>query len=259
MIDFSDLSSKTVVITGASGFLGRKLVDAFLTLGSEVVAIDRDMVDLESLATEKENSELLECILCDLSSEQERAELIHHLLERDKIHVLINNAAYVGTSKVAGWATEFSFQTNVAWRNALEVNLTAIFHLTRDLQHKLASTKGSVINLGSIYASLGPDWSLYEGTDMANPAAYAASKGGLIQLTKWLATTCRDFRVNAVSPGGIYREQPASFVTKFEARTPLGRMATEDDIVGPIVFLASDISDYITGQNLVVDGGWSCW
>ena len=95
---------------------------------------------------------------------------------------------------------------------------------------------------------------------MGNPAAYAASKGGLLQLTRWLSTTLApSVRANAISPGGVYRNQPISFVKRYEARTPLGRMATEEDIVGAVVYLASDLSTYVTGQNLIVDGGWTAW
>jgi NAD(P)-dependent dehydrogenase (short-subunit alcohol dehydrogenase family) len=95
---------------------------------------------------------------------------------------------------------------------------------------------------------------------MSNPAAYGASKGGLIQFTRWLATTVApDIRVNAISPGGIYRQQPGAFVSRYEARTPMGRMATEDDFRGVVAHLASDLSRYVTGQNLAVDGGWGVW
>ncbi len=95
---------------------------------------------------------------------------------------------------------------------------------------------------------------------MSNPAAYAAAKGGLIQLTKWLSTTLApEIRVNSISPGGIWRNQPEIFVERYEARTPLGRMARENDFIGSIAFLCSDLSNYITGQNIIVDGGWSSW
>ena len=115
-----------------------------------------------------------------------------------------------------------------------------------------------VVNLGSIYGSLGPDWEIYAGTSMGNPAAYAASKGGLIQLTRWLATTLGPkVRVNCVSPGGISRNQDEKFVKKYVTRTPLSRMAVEDDVVKAILFLSTTSANYITGQNLVVDGGWS--
>jgi NAD(P)-dependent dehydrogenase (short-subunit alcohol dehydrogenase family) len=106
----------------------------------------------------------------------------------------------------------------------------------------------------------GPDWGLYENTGVGNPAAYGASKGGLIQLTRWLSTTLApNVRVNAISPGGIFRGQDTTFVSRYESKTPLGRMATEEDFCGVIAFLSSDQSKYVTGQNLSVDGGWGVW
>jgi len=106
----------------------------------------------------------------------------------------------------------------------------------------------------------GPDWNLYEGTSMGNPAAYGTAKGGLIQLTRWLATTVApQIRVNTISPGGIYRNQPKQFVERYKSKTPLRRMATEDDFRGVVAYLASDMSKYVTGQNINVDGGWGAW
>ena len=128
---------------------------------------------------------------------------------------------------------------------------------TRDLAPRLRiSGNGSIINIGSIYGVVAPDYSLYAGTNMGNPAAYAASKGGLIQLTKWLSTTlAKEIRVNSISPGGIFRDQPKEFVSKYEIKTPLGRMATEEDFKGIIAYLSSDLSAYVTGQTLHVCGG----
>ena len=125
----------------------------------------------------------------------------------------------------------------------------------------LRKSKGAnIINIGSTYGTWAPDHSLYEGTSMGNPAAYASSKAGLIQLTKWLSTTlASSIRVNAISPGGVLRSQPQIFVKKYKARTPLKRMAKEDDFRGAIAYLASDLSSYVTGQNLAVDGGWGVW
>jgi len=125
----------------------------------------------------------------------------------------------------------------------------------------LRSNEGAnIINIASIYGEYGPDWRLYEGTDMSNPAAYGASKGGLIQFTRWLATTIGPHvRVNAISPGGIFRNQPKKFVSRYESKTPLARMATEDDFSGAVAYLASDLSKYVTGQILSVDGGWGVW
>ena len=122
------------------------------------------------------------------------------------------------------------------------------------------SEKGSIILFGSTYGVVGPDMRLYDGTDMANPAGYAASKGGVIQLARHLATLLAPkIRVNAITPGGVSRGQPESFVRQYTARTPMGRMATENDLKGAVAYLASDMSAYVTGHNLVVDGGWTAW
>ena len=107
---------------------------------------------------------------------------------------------------------------------------------------------------------MAPDWSLYKDLDMENPAAYGVSKGGVIQLTRWLSTRLApSIRVNTISPGGIFRGQPEKFIERYEARTPMGRMAKEIDLSGALIFLASDLSSYVTGQNVVVDGGWGVW
>jgi NAD(P)-dependent dehydrogenase (short-subunit alcohol dehydrogenase family) len=147
------------------------------------------------------------------------------------------------------------------WRRALEVNLTAVFDLCQRLTPLLQKSKGAnIINICSIYGQYGPDWRLYEGTTLGNPAAYGASKGGVIQLTRWLATTLAPaVRVNSISPGGISRGQAEEFVARYVSRTPMGRMATEDDFRGAVAYLASDLSSYMTGQNLAVDGGWGAW
>ena len=141
------------------------------------------------------------------------------------------------------------------------MNLTAAFHLSQGLTAELRKASGAnIINVTSIYGEYGPDWRLYEGTDMGNPAAYGASKGGLNQFTRWLATTIApDVRVNAISPGGVFRNQPEKFVNRYIERTPLKRMATEDDFRGVVAYLASDLSQYVTGQVLRVDGGWGEW
>jgi len=155
----------------------------------------------------------------------------------------------------------FEEQTVDTWRRAIEVNLTAAFDLSKALLPKLKkSGNSSIINVASIYGVTGPVHSMYEDTEMGNPAAYSASKGGLIQFTRWLATTIApEVRVNAISPGGIYRNQPESFVNRYNERTPLGRMAAEEDLKGIIAYLASDMSKYVTGQNINIDGGWTVW
>jgi NAD(P)-dependent dehydrogenase (short-subunit alcohol dehydrogenase family) len=197
---------------------------------------------------------------CDLELEDERSRVIANIRQAgNPLHVLINNAAFVGTSELQGWVVPFLEQSVSTWRRALEVNLTAAFHLTQGLVPLMQNTSNAaVVNIGSTHGVIAPDWGLYEGTEMGSPAAYSVSKAGLIHLTKWLATTLAPaIRVNCVSPGGIGRNQPEAFVRRYSSRTPLGKMATENDVASAACFFASPQASYITGQNLVVDGGYT--
>jgi len=259
-----DMRGRRVLLTGATGGIGRVMADTLAELGADLVLIDRPGSDLDSLASELTEKWTISTISisCDLESEEARNELIEKV-KQDGLGVscLINNAAFVGASDLQNWIVSFEEQSLEVWRRALEVNLTAAFHLSQGLAAELRKAMGAnIINVTSIYGEYGPDWRLYEGTGMGNPAAYGASKGGLNQFTRWLATTIApDVRVNAVSPGGVYRNQPEKFVSRYTERTPLKRMATEEDFRGAIAFLASDLSQYVTGQVLRVDGGWGEW
>lgn len=258
-----DLSGRRALITGSTGGLGQIITQTLAELGADLVLLDRSGMPLAEQAADiaKVANVDVSARYCDLENQDERQILIKELNQQGGLDILVNNAAFVGSSHLQGWAEPFAEQSVETWRRALEVNLTSVFHLCQGLMPLLQkSGKGSVVNIGSIYGEYGPDWSLYEGTEMANPAAYGASKGGLIQLTRWLATTVApSVRVNAISPGGIARGQPSAFVDRYKRRTPLGRMATEDDFRGAIAFLSSDMSAYVTGQNLFIDGGWGVW
>jgi NAD(P)-dependent dehydrogenase (short-subunit alcohol dehydrogenase family) len=256
------LKGRTAVITGASGVLGRVMAGTLSELellwflwtarNRRLAAQSKELASAGTSASYR---------VCDLESQSARQDLIRDLMSGPRPGILINNAAFVGDSKLQGWTAPFEEQTVETWRRAVEVNLTAPFELSQGLAPALLeSGHGSIINIASLYGHMGPDWRLYEGTAMGNPAAYAASKGGLIQLTRWLATTLAPgIRVNAISPGGFARSQPASFVQRYEDRTPLHRMAREEDLKGAVAYLAGDLSCYITGQNLLLDGGWSIW
>ena len=258
------LKDRVALITGATGNIGQEAALTIAELGGDLILVDLPGSNFEKIDQRiSDNYDVkIQHIFCDLEIEESRQKLIDQVNGyKRELNIIINNAAFVGESNLKGWVTDFENQDVDTWRRALEVNLTAIFHLSKGLTKKLKNSKsGSIINISSIYGINGPDLSLYEGTEMGNPAAYAASKGGLIQLTRWLATTIApDVRVNSISPGGIWRNQPIDFVERYEARTPLNRMASEEDLKGIVAYLASDLSLYVTGQNILIDGGWTTW
>mgnify|MGYP001339864203 CR=1 FL=1 len=251
----------TTLVTGASGYLGKCICESFAKKGSNLILVDINKNKLEEMQINLKNmfktSVFSYC--CNLEVDEERENLLSSICsEHDHLNCLINNAAFVGTSEITGWNTSFENQSLESWKRAMEVNLTAPFHLSKLLTPLLRkSNYSSIINISSIYGIYAPDWNLYQGTKIFNPAAYSVSKAGLIQLTKWLATTLSpDIRVNAIAPGGIFRKQDEIFVKKYIHKTPLKRMAKENDIVEPIVFLASKMSNYITGEVIIIDGGY---
>jgi NAD(P)-dependent dehydrogenase (short-subunit alcohol dehydrogenase family) len=262
--ELMNLNGRRALITGATGGLGKMMAGTLAELGANLVLVDHHGSDLESLSATLVDRWCgkIQHYYCDLEQQAQRTELMDWLKnDGEGLNILINNAAFVGASELTGWAVPFEEQTVETWRRAIEINLTAVFDLCQGLTPLLKAAEGaSIINIASIYGVYGPVWSLYEGTDISNPAAYGASKGGLIQFSRWLATTIApSVRVNAISPGGIFRNQAEVFVKRYEARTPLGRMAIEDDFRGIVAYLASDLSKYVTGQNLAVDGGWGVW
>lgn len=262
--DLINLNGRRALITGATGNLGIVISETLAELGANLILVDKPDSNINELLKSLKNRFDIEIDYqeCDLESPIERLELINFVKSSFKeVNILINNAAFVGTSNLQGWGVPFEEQSIDTWRRAIEVNLTAPFDLCQKLLSNLSNSEGaSIINIASIYGQYGPDWSLYADTKMSNPAAYAASKGGLIQFTRWLSTTLAPkVRVNAISPGGIFRNQPDVFVEKYHARTPLKRMASEEDFKGAIAFLSSDMSNYVTGQIMQIDGGWGVW
>lgn len=248
--DLGDLTGRRAVVAGGSGHLGRTAVEALAESGASIAVLDVVPCDAGIF------------VPCDLAQEADTRAGIREARERlGGLDVIVHAAALVGTSERDGWAVPFAEQTVDAWDAALRVNVTSLFALVQEAREALvASGRGSVVALGSIYGVVGPDPSLYDGTELANPTAYGVSKGGVVQLVRYLATTLAPHvRVNAISPGGIERGQPQEFVERYRARTPLARMGTEEDVKGAVAFLASDLSAYVTGHNLVVDGGWTAW
>lgn len=260
--ELQDMTGQFVVVTGAGGHIGYSICDVLLELGADVLMIDKDASALEQHVKILSGyySHVPKFLICDLERADGRQSILNEIT-RQKYEVtgLINNAAFVGDSYLDGWSGSLSEQGVEAWRRSLEVNLIAPFHLSRDISGLIRdrNSTGFILNISSIYASYGPDWGLYEGTKLSNPAAYGASKAGLEQLTRWLAATVGPhIRVNGMSPGGVHRGQPHEFVERYIAKVPMGRMATEEDFKGAVAFLCSNLSAYVTGQILQVNGGW---
>jgi len=259
-----DLQGRVALITGGAGHIGLVLGEGLAELGASIVVLDVDQAAAAMTAgTIAENynvkTHALAVDLTDMAAVQSAPQKV--VDEFGRLDILIHSAAYGGDTKFPGWAVPFQQQTTEAWDRALRVNLTSAFALSQAAQQPLLeSGHGSIILLSSIYGLVGPDMSLYEGTGMNNPAGYGASKGGLLQLMRYLATVLApQIRVNAISPGGVWRNQAEQFHARYRARTPLDRMATEEDLKGAAAYLASDLSNYVTGHNLVVDGGWTIW
>ncbi len=264
--ELMDLSGRVALITGGAGHIGRDVAAALAELGATVAIADRDDEAADEVCAGLSRDYGIKAKAFPIDFELEDEDTVKALPGEvvgalGGLDILVNGAAFVGTSELIGWNVPFEEQSAETWRRALEVNLTSAFVLVQASIGALKrSGRGSVINIASIYGMLGPDMSIYEDSGMGNPAAYGASKGGLIQLTRWLATVLApDVRVNAITPGGVSRGQPDNFREKYTARTPLRRMAREEDMKGAAAFLAGDAAAYVTGHNLVIDGGWSAW
>lgn len=263
--ELADLSGWVVLITRGAGHLGQTFGHTLAELGASVALVDRHGQGAQDAAkkiSEQYGVKTLG-ISVELSNEKATCALPQQVVDEfGGLDILINNAGFVGTDKMPGWCVPFEEQTADTWRKVTEVNMTAPFFLAQAAYPFLKAKKnGTVINMGSIYGFVGPDLRLYEDLNIGtNAAAYAASKGGLIQVTRWLATALApDVRFNSVSPGGIWRNQHPTFVERYESRTPMKRMGTEEDLIGVIAWLASDLSKYVTGQHIAIDGGWSVW
>ena len=264
--DLVSLRGRSALVTGGTGHIGLAAAEALLEAGAKVALLDLDAA-AGVLRAGEFNARwpgMTMSIACDLSDETATRRAARQAIEAmGGLDILVHSAAFVGTTKMAGWAVPFGEQTVAAWDAGMRVNLTSAFVLTQEARQALtASGHGSVIFVSSIYGVVGSDAAVYAGTGMNadRVLAYSASKGGLLQLMRHLsALMAPAVRVNAISPGGIERGQPEAFRRQYAARTPLKRLGTEEDMKGAVAFLASDLSAYVTGQNLMVDGGWTAW
>jgi NAD(P)-dependent dehydrogenase (short-subunit alcohol dehydrogenase family) len=258
------LEGRSALVTGGAGHIALAVSQSLVELGARVAVLD-----LDAGACSRRAAELNElragaaiAVPCDLSDEQMTRQAARQAIEHfGGLDILIHCAGYVGTTQLPGWMEPFAGQTVAAWDSAMRVNLTSAFVLVQEVHQALArSGRGSVIFFLSTYGIVAPDFSLYAGTSMGGAAGYGASKGGLLQLMRYLASILApQVRVNAITPGGVSRGQPEIFQQRYRDRTPLKRMAMEEDFKGAVAYLAGDLSAYVTGHNLVVDGGWTAW
>ena len=244
--DIINLKNKFCLVTGSNGYIGKIICEKLLKLGAKVIH-----TDIKKNKIKSKNSFYFKA---DLTSKKEIGILVEKINKKfKKIDILINNAGYVGTSSLKN-DNKFSYNEEY-----VKLNLNNTILLTELIIPSLKRSKnGSIINICSIYSFLGYDYNLYKGTQMKSPLGYGVSKAGLKHYSKMLSTSLAPkIRVNSISPGGIFRDQPISFVKKYLLKTPLNRMGNEKDVANAVIFFSSELSSYITGQNLVVDGGYS--
>ena len=257
------VQDRVAVITGGLGQLGRQFAAALTAAGARVAVLDT-----RSPSVPGDTGSCLD--ICADVTDRSSLEAALQVIEArwDTPHILINNAA-LDSPPDAPAGSNGAFETYPVdlWRRILDVNVTGVFLCCQVFGGRMAEAgRGSVINVASIYGVISPDQRIYEyrrrrGEDFFKPAAYSASKSALLNLTRYLATywAPRNVRVNTVSFAGVFNSQDDHFLAAYTARVPLGRMAREDEYNGAILFLASDASSYMTGSNLVLDGGYTAW
>jgi NAD(P)-dependent dehydrogenase (short-subunit alcohol dehydrogenase family) len=282
------LAGKSAVVTGAAGLLGREHVRALAAAGATVFATDRHG-DACAHAVERIRQEMnarVSSFPADITVPESLDRLADHIRERTgQLDVLVNNAAlndrFEGSTVADSHLSRFENYPLEHFRRVLDVNVTGTFLASQILGRiMLERRSGSIINIASTYGLVGPDQRIYRGPDGAQffwkSPVYPTSKGAVLAFTRFLATTWADsgIRVNSLSPGGMAEPladgahvdvdedvaiQKRHFVDQYSRRTPLGRLGRPDELGGALVFLASDASSYVTGANIVVDGGWTAW
>ena len=277
-----DLTDRVAIVTGGAGLLGAEFCKTLVMAGAQVVIADIDADAAKSLAkslsdqsSQNDQSDTKRVIstavglwtdVTDIDSVQNTVNTT--LSTYGRLDILVNSAAMdpkFDPQHDGGHLNAFEDYPLQGWRQALDVNLTGIFLCCQaGVRPMLAQRQGVIINVCSIYGMVGPDQKIYrrEGENpQFKPVYYSVTKAGILGLTKYLATyyAGKNIRVNALTPGGVFNQHDGKFVKAYAARTVLGRMAEKDEMNGALLFLASDASAYMTGANLVVDGGWTAW
>jgi len=241
------LKDKVIIVTGGSGLLGREIVSDLMLKGAMPINADiNEDTDLDN-----------NIIKIDITAEKSIIDSIESISKYyGKIDGLVNNAY----PRTKDWGTKFEDIRYESWQKNVDIQMNSTFLFIQRLMPELLKTKGSIVNMASIYGVVGNDMTIYENTNIGTAAQYSAIKGGVINLTRYLASYYgkQGVRLNCVSPGGIFDNQDALFVSNYEKKVPLGRMGTPNDIAPVVSFLLSEEAKYITGQNIIVDGGWTC-
>lgn len=243
----NSLENKIIVITGGNGLLGSTMIKKIKSDGAFLINLDINHKTKEDLSN----------IECDITCENSINNAISRILEKyNRIDGLVNNAY----PRTKDWGNKFEDIKLDSWKQNIDWQLNSYFYISQQVAKQMSKQMcGSIINIASIYGVVGPDFTVYNKTSMTTPAAYSAIKGGLINLTRYMASYFgpNKIRVNCVSPGGIFDNQDINFVKNYEKKVPLRRMGLPEDIAPSVAFLLSDDSKYITGQNLTIDGGWT--
>lgn len=260
-----DLSSKVAIVTGAAGQLGGQYVLTLLGAGASVAAFD---VWLENPKSKLKNvsSDKLVSFDVDITDKNSIHQALESVLSQfGNPNILINNAAIDAPPDATVQDTgPFESYPESSWETMMDVNLKGMFFCCQVIGGHMARTGGgSIINISSVYGMLSPDQRIYEYKEKPffKPVAYSVSKAGVLNLTRYLAVywARKNVRVNTLTLGGVFNKQDETFLKNYEYRVPLSRMAKEEEYNGAILFLASDASSYMTGSNLIIDGGYSCW
>ncbi|NDE69726.1 MAG: SDR family oxidoreductase [Actinobacteria bacterium] len=263
------LAGQVAVVTGGAGLLGQVFCQALATAGANVAVIDIDKPAAESIAAkiDREKSQKVLAIECDITSPQSVSTMVQKVVaEFGRIDVLLNNAASKG-SNLDQFFAPFENYSLQAWREVTAVNIDGLFLVAQSVGNQMKKQgSGSIIQISSIYGVVAPDQRIYAGSEyngraINTPAVYSVSKAAVIGLTSYLSTYWADskIRVNTLTPGGISSGQNDEFNKKYSQRVPLGRMGEASELTGALIYLASDASSYVTGQNIIVDGGLSAW
>jgi len=268
-----DLNGKVAIVTGGCGLLGKEFSKALISAGANVIIGDIDQNQLlktKDLIYKNFNHSNISAILLDITNEKSIKDFVSKVEKKyGKIDILVNSAALDSKFEKGSEVSEFTGFENfplTAWNKSININLTGTFQITQavcEIMNK--SGKGSIINIGSHYGIVGPDQRIYKQKNKKHqsykPVVYSVCKAALIGFTKYLATyyAGTEIRINMLTPAGVFNNHDDEFVKNFSANTILGRMSEKNEYWGGIIFLSSDASSYMTGANLVIDGGWTAF